>query len=546
MTSILLIHPPVAKACEPPGGLAVLVGALERAGVRCAVLDLNLEGLEGLLLGDVAGDDVWTRRALRHRDKNLEAIRRMVTYDSRDRYAQVVLDLNRLVERSVPRDAKRQIRVSLTNYQDDLLTPTRSRDLLRAAETAADNPFVALLESRLIRAMESLQPPVVGFSLNYLSQALCTFAMIGFIRRRWPDVKILLGGGLVGSWSARWPGDDGIGGRRDEHATCHPREASFEDSPSALCGLFNGLLDALIPGPGEGPLLRWAGANTSGKIAHGLPEYDLFPLNDYFAPGLILPYAASRGCYWNRCAFCPEPAEGNRYAPVGRIRVTEDLGALALRLRPVLMHLVDNALSPALLDALIQAPPGPSWYGFARFSDRLADPDYCRALHRAGCVMLKLGLESGCQSVLDKEGKGIELALAERVLKSLKAAGIASYVYLLFGTPSESEIEARKTLDFTVRLHRAIDYLNVAVFNLPLTGKGRADLEIIPHGDDLSLYAAFRHPKGWDRSQVRRFLDREFRRHPAIAEILRRDPPLFTSNHAPFFTRIRKGDAQCA
>ncbi|HWI41616.1 MAG TPA: radical SAM protein, partial [Verrucomicrobiae bacterium] len=49
------------------------------------------------------------------------------------------------------------------------------------------------------------------------------------------------------------------------------------------------------------------------------------------------------------------------------------------------------------------------------------------------------------------------------------------------------------------------------------------------------LYTSFRHPRGWDRPQVRRFLA-EFRRHPAVARILRNDPPLFTSNHAPFFS----------
>jgi len=38
---------------------------------------------------------------------------------------------------------------------------------------------------------------------------------------------------------------------------------------------------------------------------------------------------------------------------------------------------------------------------------------------------------------------------------------------------------------------------------------------------------------------VRRFLDHEFRREPAVAAILRNDPPLFTSNHAPFFTGNR-------
>jgi hypothetical protein len=54
---------------------------------------------------------------------------------------------------------------------------------------------------------------------------------------------------------------------------------------------------------------------------------------------------------------------------------------------------------------------------------------------------------------------------------------------------------------------------------------------------DLSLYREFVHPLGWNRSAVRKYLDKRFKRHPAVAPILRRDPPFFTSNHAPFFLR---------
>ncbi len=150
--------------------------------------------------------------------------------------------------------------------------------------------------------------------------------------------------------------------------------------------------------------------------------------------------------------------------------------------------------------------------------------------------MLKLGLESGDQGVIDSEGKGIDLAVASKALVSLKKAGIGVYVYLLFGTPSESEDEARNTLDFTVRHERFIDFLNLAVFNMPVNSPDAERFATAPHyAGDLSLYTGFSHPKGWDRAKVRRFLDAEFRRQPAIARILSNEPPLFTSNHAPFF-----------
>ncbi|MEI9479378.1 MAG: radical SAM protein, partial [Deltaproteobacteria bacterium] len=160
------------------------------------------------------------------------------------------------------------------------------------------------------------------------------------------------------------------------------------------------------------------------------------------------------------------------------------------------------------------------------------------ALRQSGCIMLELGLESGEQDVLDRLQKGVCVDEASLALRALKKAGIATYVYLLFGTPPEGLEEARKTLEFVVTHHEDIDFLNVAIFNLPVYGPDTKQLDTnFFYEGDLSLYVDFEHPKGWNRKRVRQFLDKEFRRHPAIASILRRDPPVFTSNHAPFFVK---------
>jgi radical SAM superfamily enzyme YgiQ (UPF0313 family) len=215
-----------------------------------------------------------------------------------------------------------------------------------------------------------------------------------------------------------------------------------------------------------------------------------------------------------------------------------ELTALVAETRPVLIHLLDNAISPALMRALGDEPPGVPWYGFARISEELTDRDYCLRLKRSGCRMLKLGLESGDQGVLDRMRKGIELMTASKALKNLHAAGIATYVYLLFGTPAETRAEARTTLEFVVAHHEAITFLNLAVFNMPICGQEAAEYETEPfYEGDLSLYRAFKHPRGWDRKAVRQFLDTELKRRPAVAAILKNDPPIFTSNHAAFFAK---------
>ena len=504
---MLLIHPPVAKPCEPPGGIARLAGALKSRDVRHSILDANLEGLLHLIQGPSTASDRWTRRALGSRHRHLQALRERQIYGSPDRYRRAVADINRLAETAARNSS---VHLSLANYRDPGLSPLRSSDLRRASRHPETNPFFPYFRDRLQTLIEKIEPDVVGFSMNYLSQALCTFAMVGFIRRQWPDLKLILGGGLITSWTQR---------------------PSWQNP-------FDGLVDHLVTGPGESTLLSLAGVPEPEEPIrrHYRPAYELFDLASYLSPGTILPFSASTGCYWNRCAFCPEKAEGNRYEPVPVDLVIEDLRALSEQTRPNLIHMLDNAVHPSLMEALIEKPPGVAWYGFARISRRLADPDFCIALKRSGCVMLKLGLESGDQGVLDAEQKGINLELASRTLQNLKEAGIASYVYLLFGTPSETIDQARATLDFTAVHGGAIDFLNLAIFNLPICGSQAEKLETHElYEGDLSLYTGFRHPGGWDRGLVRQFLDKEFKRHPAIRRILNQDPPLFTSNHAPFF-----------
>ena len=505
---MLLIHPPVAKPCEPPAGIAKLCGALSSHGIPVEVLDANLEGLLDLLREpSLPSADTWTKRASRNLSRHLNTLREWKTYQHVDRYKRAVSDVNRVLDQTArPLGAH----LGLANYQRQDLSPNRSADLIRAAERPEENPFYPCFRKRLLEFVQEKNPSFVGLSLNYLSQALCAFAMIGLLKREVPRLPLVLGGGLVTSWM-RKPG---------------------------WTNPFNGLVDHLVAGPGEEPLLSILGVKSGEQATdrHDAPDYGRLPLNDYLSPGFVLPYSASSGCYWNRCSFCPERAEGNPYVPIPGKKVIGDLQGLIKGHRPALVHLVDNAISPALLKAISDNPLGAPWYGFARMTHPLTDPDFCTTLKRSGCVMLKLGLESGDQGVLDQMQKGISLEEASTVLKSLKRVGIATYVYLLFGTPSEGLEEARKTLEFVVTHHEDIDFLNVAIFNLPVYGPDTQQLNTrVFYEGDLSLYVDFEHPKGWSRKKVRQFLDKEFGRHPAIAPIIRRDPPVFTSNHAPFF-----------
>ncbi|MBU0994536.1 MAG: radical SAM protein [Proteobacteria bacterium] len=504
---MLLIHPPIVKPGEPPAGMAKLAGALRKHHVHSRILDASIEGFHFLLSLPQAPLDTFSKRAYRHIKENHHHLISWETYRNVDKYKKAVNELNRVL---LMAGEKKNIHVSLSNYSDDMRTPVKSADLLFSAEFPEANLFYPYFKHRLTGLLSEEEPEIIGFSLNYLGQALTAFAMIGFLKRICPKAKIVLGGGLVTSWLSRpdWKNP------------------------------FQGLVDQLINGPGEKSLLEMKGIFSETSSA--CPDFCSFSLKDYFSPGLILPYSTSSGCYWGRCSFCPETAEENSYLPISEDIVLSELNALSRHASPVLTHFLDNALRPSLMKALIESPPGVSWYGFARISDHLADLDFCMGLKKSGCVMLQLGIESGDQGVLDNLDKGINIEVAEKALSTLKKAGIATYVYLLFGTPAENLSQARHTLSFTVKNANSIDFLNLAIFNLPLFSKEADMLEIDPfYEGDLSLYSDFRHPKGWGRAQVRTFLDRDFKRHKAISPIIRRDPPFFNSSHAPLFKMIQ-------
>ncbi|MDQ1278726.1 MAG: hypothetical protein QG555_1770 [Thermodesulfobacteriota bacterium] len=573
---VLLICPPVSKPCEPPAGIARLAGALRDHGVPCTVIDANIEGLHFLLnsqgvregteirkhaqisseIGSLAPDlttaskvrdragNTWTKRALRNLPGHLLSLRSGSLYGHADRYRRAIADINRILA-----GASFRISVSLADYEDEALSPRRSADLLRSAAQPERNPFYPYFRSRIMSLLKGQNHEIIGISVNYISQALCAFALIGCIRPLAPGSKIILGGGLVTSWLSQSQrqnigSGDLAGGRTELRAE--------RSSPPGGNNPFPGLVDGLVAGPGEDYLLslvekyrddRVAAARPvmtalSGPSVPGVPcpDYGPFPWGLYMSPGAIIPYSASTGCYWRRCRFCPETAEGTPYRPLPVKKVFADLERLKRETNPALVRFLDNAVSPALLTALAEQGIGVPWYGFVRITEQLADPSFCRRLHAAGCAMLKLGLESGDQGVLDALEKGIDLKTASRVLRNLKEARIGTYVYLLFGTPAEDRSAACRTMEYIVENSSSIDFLNVAIFNLPVFAAAAADLAIRPFSTgDLSLYRDFEHPAGWNRRDVRRFVDGQLKKNPVVAGILKRTPPVFTSNHAPLY-----------
>lgn len=503
---MILIFPPIAKPCEPPAGVALLSAALKEQGLPCTVYDASVEGLLYLINSVKKPTDSWSQRALKHREQIIADLKDPILYKNMDRYHQRVYDLNKLLSISVNQE---RYRLTLSDYSDNRLSSVNSRDLMLSAKKYEENPFYNYFEEVLKSKIQNNDDANIGISLCYLNQALVSFALAGWIKSNFPDKKLVMGGGLISSWMSR---------------------PDYKDP-------FRDLVDVTIRGEGERPLLELMGKKGVEK-RHYVPDYDFVDTDGYLAPGKILPFRASIGCYWSKCRFCPEKAETRPYSAQRAVKVLEDVRTLEKKYKPDVIHFIDNAITPAFLKAISDYRPSFKWYGFVRFEKELLDEDFCLNLKKSGCRMLKLGLESGDQEVLNQMNKGTDLAMASQILKNLHKAGILSFVYLLFGTSFEDEQAAYRTMQFVDEHKKYIDYLNLAVFNLPKFSEDSTNLETkeFYHGD-LSLYLNFTHPYGWERRKVKKFLDKTFRKKVFSDSNIRKNPFLFSSNHAMFFSK---------
>lgn len=547
---VVLVIPPMAKACEPDPAALVLAGHLEARNIAVRVVDANLRFQQALAdpvrlsryAERVCRPEIGARetipaasahRAVSGLPRAAACLTGQAAYTSPAGYRAAVNTLAegyRLVSRALG------VQLTISDFVHPRLSPLRSGDL---AASAGDPDLLGTADLLAPTVEEILRsrPTLVGISVTYLSQALHGFALAGLLRRAGYGGTLLLGGGLVGSWIPRLTADSPVFGPWDG-LVAGPGEEALEAAARS-----GGVADApgvLAPRLG---IRRLPQRSTRGEVGFE-PHVDTLPWREYLAPSPVLPLTASRGCYWARCAFCPEAAGAMQpYQPADPERLASSILRARDRHGIRYAHFTDNALSPTHLRRLAEALKGEGigWYGFTRIEPQLADPAFLQLLARGGCGMLQLGIETASPRLLARMGKGTDVELAARVVEGAAEAGIRVYGYFLFGLPTETEEEARRTAEWIGERGGRISFLNLSIMNFPRDGEmektperfGVDGLKPLDGRNDLSLYWGYDASEGIDRARVRRILG-EAKRDPAIRRALQRTPRGFSANHALF------------
>ena len=391
----------------------------------------------------------------------------------------------------------------------------RSQEIVEAISCEEENPYLEYFREHTLPQLQEIDPDLIGISLTFPSQAIPTLTLCRLIKEWKPSVHITIGGGLLAYTAKKlakrpelWSLVDTLvmlEGERPLLQLCEHVEGKRElkDVSNIMYCDADGEVQST---PQETPL----------NIATlPTPDFDGLPLEKYFSPELVLPLAATRGCYWGKCVFCTlYTVIGPGYRGRSIEQTVEDMQKLQDRYGVRNFYLAIEDLPPdmarAFPRAILDAGLDVNWWCDARLEHKVFDEQVVRDLKDSGCVRIAYGYESASRRVLGRMCKGIDPDESMELIKRTHEAGISVTLYAMIGFPTETREEAELTLQTILDHQQYIQEVSVRVFYLDERSEifGRREefdiVEIYPDPDaDLQVYYDFKCKSGMSRSEAR-------------------------------------------
>ena len=308
-----------------------------------------------------------------------------------------------------------------------------------------------LIDAFTAAECERRKPEIVGVTAPFPGTVYGAFKTAECVRRRFPHVKTVLGGGYVNT-ELREMNDPRV--REFFDHVCY--DEGFAKL-SEICGK--------TPAPDSAkshhyevvkPDYAELSAPDAGRYFSLLETAN--PANRLWSDGKWLKLQLTRGCYWRKCAFCDTSLPYVRdYSAPAPAQAADTICELARETGIRAFHFTDEALPPALVsrlcDELIKRRLPLAWWGNIRF-DAAFTPALAAKMRAAGCVAVTGGLECAADRLLALMNKGVTLAGARRVCAAFAQNGILVHAYLMYGFPTQTREEILSALDFIRRLYR--------------------------------------------------------------------------------------------
>ena len=344
-----------------------------------------------------------------------------------------------------------------------------SSEVMDAVNDTQVNIYRDVFDHLVKPAIEQEQPDVIGISIVLQQQMFSTMTFCALIKQHFPHIHITIGGNTVTRLRDVLPQSPLF--QYFDSAVVYEGETAFVQLVSAV-----GAKRSLAEVPNT-IYKDETGVHTSPtSYAEDLatlppPDFDGLPLEKYFVPTRILPYLATRGCYWGRCEFCDH---GEGYTAGYRSKKIQDALADIQFLRDKYgathFHFTDESYPPALFRkltrGLIESQMGIVWTTHMRFEKSLLDEAVWQDAKESGCKYLHFGYESGVERVLQLMDKATTAEVMTKHLKLTAEAGIWNHCMGFFGFPGETKEEAWQSVQFLEANKDHVHSLGFGTFDL--------------------------------------------------------------------------------
>ncbi len=352
--------------------------------------------------------------------------------------------------------------------------PGVSREVFACLDDEQVNVYRDICNQLVLPSVFKEKPDVVGISIGTQMQLLAGLTFCKMIKEAFPAINVVVGGNVVTRLHEELPRHDRFFGEvfdaailyEGEHALLWYIEALNGERPMAS-------VPNLIYRDATG-VHENQDVYTEKTSALPLPDFDGFPLDSYFVPERIMPYLATRGCYWGRCTFCDH---GQGYFDQFRGKtaqlVVEQVKALRDKYQCRHFLFSDESYPPALFkkvsQLLVDQQVGIKWTTLIRFEENLQDQALWDQAAKSGCCTLYYGMESANERVLNLMDKHAKPAVMRNNLQAAAQAGIWNHVMAFYGFPGETIEEAMETRQFLL------------------------DNQPVIHSSELFYFVAYRH-----------------------------------------------------
>ncbi|MFO0776629.1 MAG: radical SAM protein [Nitrospira sp.] len=347
--------------------------------------------------------------------------------------------------------------------------PGVSKEVFACLEDEQVNVYRDLCNQLVLPEVAKEQPDVIGISIGTQMQLLAGLTFAKLIKESFPRIHVVVGGNVIT--------------RLQEDLLYHERfftevfdSAILYEGEHALLWLIEALngqrplasVPNLIYRDAAG-LHRNPEVYTEKTTALPLPDFDGMPLDRYFVPELIIPYLATRGCYWGRCTFC-DHGQGyfDQYRGMPAQLVVDQIKALRDKYRCRHFLFSDESYPPALFkkvsQLLVDQQVRIKWTTLIRFEETLQDQAMWDLAAKAGCCTLYYGMESANERVLNLMDKHAKKSVIQRNLQMAAQSGIWNHVMAFYGFPGETFEEAMETRQFVLENQPVIHSLELFYF----------------------------------------------------------------------------------